>query len=75
MNGSEPITMKKEDICNIWQCMAAGFVMFDVNVTTDKAVVDAAGVSNCGISKFFNTSHNGLLVVSHTKRRQTHAYY
>ncbi len=55
MNGEDPISQTKDDIWKTWQCVAGGFSMFEVNVTTDPNVYEQAGVVNSGIAKFKNS--------------------
>jgi MYXO-CTERM domain-containing protein len=52
MNGDTPIDFSKEEMWKGWASVAAGFSSFDVNVTTDADVYDAAGVQNSGIALF-----------------------
>lgn len=60
MNGDEPITtapnnlQSKAEVYKLWQSVAAGFSNFEMNVTTNRAVYDAAGIPNSGIAKFYN---------------------
>ena len=54
MSGTEPISQTKEDVWRTWQSFASGYSMYEVNVTTDNAVYQAAGTVNSGIAKFYN---------------------
>jgi len=54
MNGETPKSQTKVDVWQSWQCVASGYSMYEVNVTTDKDVYQAAGVTNSGIAKFYN---------------------
>ena len=42
------LTLDKAELWKAWQTVASAYSAFDVNVTTDKAVYDAAGVTNSG---------------------------
>lgn len=52
MNGDTPIDFSKEEMWKGWASVAAGFSSFDVNVTTDADVYEAAGVQNSGVALF-----------------------
>ena len=58
MNGSTPINNRtKEETYRIWQCAADQYSMYNMNVTTDVAVYNAAksaSVSRTGTMKFVN---------------------
>jgi len=54
MNGTEPKSQTKDDVWKTWQSFASGYSMYEVNVTTDKAVYQAAGTPNSGIAKYYN---------------------
>lgn len=54
MNGETPVGWTKTQMWEIWQGFAAGFSMFNVNVTTDSAVYAAAGVKNSGKANMFD---------------------
>lgn len=56
MNGDTPKDFSKEQMWRGWAGVAAGYSSFQVNVTTDPDVYEAAGVSNSGIARF--TSSN-----------------
>lgn len=56
MDGDTPLHMSKEEMYKTWQIHASSFSMFDVNVTTDKAVYDSAGLTRSGINRFVNVS-------------------
>jgi MYXO-CTERM domain-containing protein len=52
MNGDTPKSgQTKADVWQTWAIMSATLYPFNVNVTTDPAVYEAAGVSNSGCSK------------------------
>lgn len=54
MNGTKPLLFVKEEMYKTWQVFASSFSMFDVNVTTDPAIYQAAGLTNSGIGRLFN---------------------
>ncbi|MGC4091104.1 MAG: hypothetical protein QM756_25160 [Polyangiaceae bacterium] len=55
MNGDTPKDFSKEEMWKGWASVAAGYSSFDVNVTTDVSVYNAAGVTNSGVADFFST--------------------
>jgi hypothetical protein len=50
------LTLEKGEIWKAWQTVASSYSAFNVNVTTDKAVYDAAGVTNSGKSCYNNST-------------------
>lgn len=54
MRDGKPIPVSKKEMYENWQATAAGFSFYDVNVTTNKAIYDKAGVRNSGHVKYFN---------------------
>jgi hypothetical protein len=48
MDGETPIGWTKDQMWQIWQGFTAGLSMFDVNITTDSSVYQAAGLKNSG---------------------------
>ena len=50
------LTLEKGELWKAWQTVASSYSAFDVNVTTDKAVYDAAGVKNSGKSCYNNST-------------------
>jgi len=50
------LTLEKGELWKAWQTVAGSYSAFDVNVTTDKAVYDAAGVKNSGKSCYNNST-------------------
>lgn len=54
MNGEEPIAYSREEMIEIWQVVANGLSMYDVNVTTDISVFSATPSQNRGIGLFHN---------------------
>ena len=48
MDGETPIGWTKDQMWQIWQGFTAGLSMFDVNITTDSTVYQAAGLKNSG---------------------------
>ncbi len=63
MNGDTPIDFSKEEMWKGWASVAAGFSSFDINVTTDADVYDAAGVQNSGIAVFEPTDERAQCVL------------
>jgi hypothetical protein len=63
MNGDTPIDFSKEEMWKGWASVAAGFSSFDVNVTTDSEVYEAAGVPNSGIAVFEPTDERAQCVL------------
>lgn len=55
MSGEEPKHLDKSDIWQMWQSVAASYSMYEVNVTTNKDVYAAAGVSNSGKACFLDS--------------------
>ncbi len=56
MNGDTPNPPQtKEDIWKNWQVVSAGYSAFQVNVTTDIYVREAAGVKNSGINRYIDS--------------------
>ncbi|MBN1983028.1 MAG: T9SS type A sorting domain-containing protein [Chitinivibrionales bacterium] len=64
MSGENPKSQSKDDVWWTWQCVAGGYSMYQVNVTTDKAVYDAAGTSNGCILRFLDTEGRSSSPVS-----------
>ncbi len=59
MNGDTPSKYSAEGMYQVWQSAAASLSMFNVNVTTDKSVYNAAvqkNVRNTCIAKFYRAS-------------------
>lgn len=56
MNGSTPTDRTPEDLWITWQIVAASFSMFDVNVTTSRAVYDQAAPSRRGGGTLYTQS-------------------
>lgn len=56
MSGDTPKYLSREEIWKLWQSVAAGFSMYEVNVTTSYEVWNLAPVSNAGIATFYNAS-------------------
>lgn len=54
MRDGKPIPVSKKEMYENWQATAAGFSFYDVNVTTNKAIYDKAGVRSSGHVKYFN---------------------
>lgn len=54
MDGDEPITYSRDDMIEMWQVVANGLSMYDVNVTTDLQVFSATAPQNRGIGLFHN---------------------
>ena len=54
MNGEEPKYLSKEEMYITWQCFADQVSMYNINVTTNKSVYDAAGVTNSGVVRFWD---------------------
>lgn len=52
MNGNTPKYVTKDQMYLNWQCAADQYSMYDINVTTNKSVYQAAGVANSGIMGF-----------------------
>jgi hypothetical protein len=50
------LTLDKGELWKAWQTVASSYSAFDVNVTTDKGVYDAAGVKNSGKSCYNNAT-------------------
>ena len=50
------LTLDKAELWKAWQTVASAYSAFDVNVTTDKAVYDAAGVTNSGKGCYNNAT-------------------
>lgn len=55
MNGDTPKDFSKEEMWKSWAGVAAAYSSFDVNVTTDASVYNAAGMANSGVAKFIST--------------------
>jgi hypothetical protein len=51
MNGQTPIGQTPKDVYQTWQSLAAVLSAFDINVTTDRDVYKAAGITSSGIAK------------------------
>ncbi len=64
MNGDTPKDFEKAEMWKSWQSVAAGYSMFQVNVTTDPAVYAAAGVPNSGVALFSSTNFRASCSVS-----------
>ncbi len=56
MNGDTPVDFSKEEMWKAWQTVAAGFSAFELNVTTNESVYDAASTRNKGVARFFTTN-------------------
>jgi hypothetical protein len=56
MTGDAPKGWTKAQVWEFWQGCAAGFSMYNVNVTTDSAVYAKAGVKNSGIANLYDES-------------------
>ncbi|WP_444994697.1 hypothetical protein [Aliikangiella sp. IMCC44359] len=75
-----PYDVSKEYIWTTWQITAAGFSMFDVNVTTNKAVYDSAAPSKRGGGTMYReTGRSSCAFAFGTSRfctlyRQSNAY-
>jgi len=50
------LTLDKAELWKAWQTVASAYSAFDVNVTTDKAVYDATGVTNSGKGCYNNAT-------------------
>ena len=50
------LTLDKAEIWKAWQTVAGAYSAFNVNVTTEKAVYDAAGVTNSGKGCYNNAT-------------------
>jgi hypothetical protein len=50
------LTLDQVELWKAWQTVASAYSAFDVNVTTDKAVYDAAGVTNSGKGCYNNAA-------------------
>ena len=50
------LTLDKAELWKAWQTVASSYSAFNVNVTTDKAIYDAAGVTNSGKSCYNNST-------------------
>lgn len=54
MDGDEPIPYSRADMFELWQVVANGLSMYDVNVTTSLAVFTATDPQSRGIGYFYN---------------------
>ncbi len=54
VENGESIHYTPEDLYLVWQINAAGFAVYDVNVTTDENVYNRANEQNRGYGKLFN---------------------
>lgn len=54
MTGEEPKHVSREEIWQLWQSVASAWSAYELNVTTNRSVYEAAGVANSGIACFLD---------------------
>lgn len=78
MNGQTPIGQTPKDVYQTWQSLAAVLSAFEINVTTDRDVYKAAGVTSSGIAKMADvdegSSSCGLNTFGTTSACDIHRY-